>query len=68
MADLADIASDITEQNIEIALQQRRHPEMAFTGACYYCEEAVPAGCFCSAECREDYELIERAKQHRRVA
>ncbi|MBD8157232.1 hypothetical protein IFU23_03815 [Pantoea agglomerans] len=50
-----------------IALANRKHPEMTFTGARYYCEEAVQAECFCSAECREDYERIERAKQHRRV-
>jgi len=67
-ADILDDAAELEQQMIEIALANRKHPEMVFTGACYYCEDAVPAGCFCSAECREDYELIERAKQHRRVA
>ncbi|WP_312546233.1 hypothetical protein [Pantoea eucalypti] len=53
---------------IEIALANRAKPAMQVTGVCYYCEEAVSTGCFCSVECREDYERVERAKQHRRVA
>lgn len=66
--DPADEAAEREQQMIEIALANRRHSEMTLTGACYYCKEAVPAGCFCSPECREDYEHIERAKQQRRVA
>jgi len=46
----------------------RKRPEMQFTGACYNCEESVDKGFFCCPECREDYERIERAKQHRKVA
>jgi hypothetical protein len=38
------------------------------TGACYNCEESVDKGFFCCPECRTDYERIERAKQHRKVA
>jgi len=66
--DPIDEAAELEQQLIEIALANRKNPEMTFTGACYYCEDAVTAGCFCSAECREDFERIERAKQHRRVA
>lgn len=66
--DPVDEAAEREQQMIEIALANRKHPEMVFTGACYYCEEAVQAGCFCSPECCEDFQLIERAKQHRRVA
>lgn len=66
--DLADEAAEREQQMIEIALANRRHPEMTFTGACYYCKEAVTMGCFCDEDCRSDYERIERAKQHRRVA
>lgn len=66
--DPADEAAELEQQMIKIALANRRHPEMTFTGACYYCEEAVPVGCFCSPECCEDYVRIERAKQQRRVA
>lgn len=67
-ADILDDAAELEQQMIEIALANRKHPEMKFTGACYYCEEAVPAGCFCDEDCRSDYERIDRAKQHRRVA
>ncbi len=66
--DPADEAAQREQQRIEIALANRKHPEMLFTGACYYCEEAVTAGCFCDEDCRSDYERIERAKQQRRVA
>ncbi|WP_337027167.1 hypothetical protein [Pantoea eucalypti] len=68
MSDELDQAAELEELERNIALANRKHPEMSFTGASYYCEEVVPAGCFCSAECREDYERIQRAKQHRRVA
>lgn len=68
MSDELDQAAELEELERNIALANRAHPAMQFTGACYYCEEAVPAGCFCSPECREDYERIERAKQQRRVA
>jgi len=68
MSDELDQAAELEELERNIALANRRHPEMTFTGACYYCEEAVPAGCFCDEDCRSDYERIERAKQHRRVA
>ncbi|PXW19042.1 hypothetical protein [Pantoea sp. JKS000250] len=65
--DPIDEAAEREQQMIEIALANRRHPEMSFTDTCYYCEEAVTAGCFCSTECREDHERVEHAKQHRRV-
>ncbi|WP_244639771.1 hypothetical protein [Pantoea agglomerans] len=66
--DPADEAAEREQQMIEIALANRKRPEMQFTGACYNCEESVDKGFFCCSECREDYERIERAKQHRRVA
>ncbi|MEN4603023.1 hypothetical protein [Pantoea agglomerans] len=63
-----DEAAEREQQMIEIALANRKRPEMQFTGDCYNCEKAVTAGCFCDEDCREDYERIERAKQHRKVA
>lgn len=66
--DAADEAAAREQQLIEVALANRTHATMQFKGVCYYCEEAVPAGCFCSAECREDHERVERAKQQRKVA
>ncbi|MGC0826624.1 hypothetical protein [Pantoea agglomerans] len=55
---------------IEIALTNRPKPTMVFTGACQNgdCGEKVDKGFFCCPECCEDYQRIERAKQHRRVA
>lgn len=66
--DPIDEAAEREQQMIEIALTNRKHPSMTFTGVCYYCEEAEPFGYFCDEYCRSDYERIERAKQHRRVA
>lgn len=68
MSDELDQAAALEELERTIALANRTHPTMQFTGACYYCEEAVQAGCFCDEDCRSDYERIERAKQHRKVA
>ena len=67
-ADILDDAAELEQQMIEIALANRAHPTMQFNGVCYYCEEAVSTGCFCDEDCRSDYERVERAKQHRRVA
>lgn len=67
-ADILDEAAEHTQHMINLALANRNKPQMQFTGECHYCEEKVSAGLFCCSECREDYERIERAKQHRRVA
>jgi len=67
-ADILDEAAEREQQMIEIALANRKRPEMQFTGACYNCEDSVDKGFFCSPECCEDFQRIERAKQHRRVA
>lgn len=67
-ADILDEAAEHTQHMIDLALANRNKPQMQFTGACHYCEEKVSTGLFCSPECCEDFEKIERAKQHRRVA
>lgn len=67
-ADILDEAAEHTQHMIDLALANRNKPQMQFTGACHYCEEKVSAGFFCSPECCEDFEKVERAKQHRRVA
>lgn len=66
--DPIDEAAEREQQMIEIALANRKRPEMQFTGDCYNCEESVDKGFFCCPECRTDYERIERAKHHRKVA
>lgn len=67
-ADEIDNAAELEAFNLQLALANRPHPAMRFTGECHYCEEKVSTGFFCCSECREDYERIERAKQHRKVA
>jgi len=67
-ADEIDNAAELEAFNLQLALSNRNRTQMQFTGACYYCEEKVSIGCFCSVECCEDYVRIERAKQHRKVA
>lgn len=68
MADIADIASEITEQNIEMSLQQRPAPQMTYTGECHYCEEPIDKGHFCSDECRTDHERMVWAQKQRSIA
>lgn len=68
MSDELDQAAALEELERNIALANRKRPEMQFTGACYNCEESVDKGFFCCPECCEDFQRIERAKQHRRVA
>lgn len=67
-ADILDEAAEHTQHMIDLALANRPHPTMQFTGTCHYCEEKVLTGFFCSPECCQDFEKVERAKQHRRVA
>ena len=67
-ADILDDAAELEQQMIEIALANRKRPEMQFTGTCHNCEESVDKGFFCCPECCEDYQRIEHAKQQRRVA
>lgn len=68
MCDIADEAAALELQMIEVALANRERPSMTFTGACRYCEEKVDKGFLCCPECKDDYERIERAQQHRKVA
>ena len=58
MADFADDAAEVTEMNLQVALQNarwlaRQHP---FTGLCWQCDEPLQVGAFCDADCRDDYQ------------
>ena len=59
MADFADDAAEITENYLQVALQNAReqprsHP---FTGICRNCDHPVSEGAFCpGGECRDDYQ------------
>jgi len=68
MCDIADDASHLEMLNVEIALANRPKPAIGFTGKCHYCEESISKGSFCSKECGEDYQKVERAKQFKGMA
>lgn len=70
MSDELDQASELEMLNTQIALANRQRPTMTFTGVCQNgdCGEKVDKGFFCCPECKDDYERIERAQQHRKVA
>lgn len=68
MCDIADDASVLIEQMVDVALKNRQRPAIEFTGKCHYCEESISKGSFCSKECNEDYQKVERAKQFKGAA
>ncbi|WP_337026065.1 hypothetical protein [Pantoea eucrina] len=68
MCDIADDASDLEMLNVEIALANRPKTAIEFTGKCHHCEEPISKGTFCSKECGEDYQKVERAKQFKGAA
>lgn len=67
-ADISDEAAAREQHMIDVALANRQHPSMPFTGACYWCDDNIEKGNYCCAECREDDEKDKRAKQQRAVA
>jgi len=64
MSDIFDDASETEQLHREMAIQEirskKRHP---YTGHCLCCNELIPEGRFCSAECREDWELEQKIKK-----
>lgn len=62
MADIGDVANDLTELNIQHALANRP-PPMQFTGKCKYCSETIKFGHFRDEYCREDFEKLGRNKK-----
>jgi hypothetical protein len=59
--DMIEEAEASTELFFQQALR-RRGTSLQFTGQCHFCEETT-TGAFCSLECREDYEKMERVKR-----
>lgn len=62
MADFADMASELTDLQIEEALQKQKEAariersRMPFIGKCYNCDEHIGESAhFCDAGCREDW-------------
>lgn len=68
MSDIVDDAAEAIEQMVEVALANRPKTAIEFTGKCHYCEEPISKGSFCSRECGEDYQKLERAKQFKGAA
>lgn len=66
MTDQLDQAQGFEELRRADALRdQALKPAMPFTGWCYNCTDAIEQGCFCDADCRDDYELYEKQARQR---
>lgn len=65
MADDLDRAAEQEELERTIALRNRK-PELQFIGRCHYCEHPLLNGCFCDADCGQDWEKEQWAKSQRR--
>ena len=61
VTDEVDRANEQAEMTIQSA-RLRRAPSLPATGQCYNCESDIPAGVFCDADCRDDYEKRTRGK------
>ena len=58
--DPIDFAADLAERERQASLTVRK-PTLARTGYCHACgEPLLPAAIFCDAECREQYERMQR--------
>lgn len=60
MADIADVANETLELELELAgaLRARRPEGPAFTGFCLFCNESMGKNMrWCDAECRDAWEL-----------
>jgi hypothetical protein len=64
MSDFFDDASETEQLHRELAIRAvRNQPPLKFSGHCLYCNETIVQGRFCSAECREDYEMEQKFKK-----
>lgn len=61
MADVADRSDAESELHLQIALLKRKDTPVK-NGSCHNCMEPVDKGCFCDAECRDDFERRNRMK------
>lgn len=63
MTDQIDLAQRFEEMHRDIAhREQAAKPTMPFKGECYNCGAPIERGCFCDADCRDDYERRVRLK------
>lgn len=57
--DIVDQAQKHEQLIIDEALS-KRHEAIPFTGLCHYCTDAIETGNFCDADCRDDFEQLNR--------
>lgn len=64
MTDQIDQAQEFEQMRRDIALRERvkTKPALPLKGECYNCEATIARGCFCDADCRDDYERREKMK------
>jgi hypothetical protein len=63
-ADFFDEASDMEALHRDLAIKAiRNEKKNPYTGHCLCCNEIIPEGRFCSAECREDWEMEQKIKK-----
>jgi hypothetical protein len=62
MSDEVDRANDQAQQMLDLQLKARKSV-IAPKGACHYCDEPLHDGLFCNADCRDDFEKEQRAKE-----
>lgn len=67
MADEADMAQDIEQARLAAIMSKRERHAWPEVGYCHNCGESLPAGLFCDADCRDDYEKRERFRAMRPV-
>jgi hypothetical protein len=61
MASADDVGSDTEQLFRDVALSMRKkEPHLESRGYCHNCHEGSGSSAFCSAECREDYEMRRR--------
>ena len=63
MATIDDQAAD-QEQFIRDCELKARKKTLPNIGRCHWCSEEIKVGCFCSSDCRDDYEKSERLKNN----
>lgn len=67
MADEADMANDMAELSLQMALRNvNSGPKLQPNGLCYYCESHVEGEkLFCDKDCADDYEKEQRLRKRR---
>lgn len=62
--DEADIASDLMERELQLALRSRVWESQESTGHCLWCDKPLEPGLrWCDADCRDDWERAHAAGQ-----